>query len=463
MYPRLSTFGRPSLDAELKRQSAYISLGLLALLFPFVPKWLIAIGCLAFTVVILYIPKESFIFKAFASDRDREAGVLIGPMKFSFAILLLAFLAAVLDFPVYVLAATIGVVAFGEGAATLVNMLVSRNKALFWSITLLILGTLFGFIFGGWAMVNTGLGTERLDLMLFLAVIGTVTGALLYTIVDEESIAIPLGAGMAMWLFSSFTYARIPGAAEIVIAVTFPLVIGMASYKLNAADLSGALAGVLSGLLMILFGGIGWFVLLLVFFFLGTLFTKYKYTYKHDIGAAQSNEGSRGYRNVFGNCLVPLVFVVAYGAIGNFQLPYFGSVDKTIFIIGYLGSMATATGDTLASEIGSTYRGQPRMITTLKKVKAGTDGAVSVLGEAAALFGSVAVAAVAIPLGVIGSDARVAFLLAVLGGFLGTNIDSILGATFQQKRWLTNEGVNFFATLTGGIIAMALYYLFFMH
>jgi len=463
MYPRLSTFGRPSLDAELKRQSAYISLGLLALLFPFVPKWVIVLGMLFGTVAILYTPKDSFIFKAFASERDVEAGLLVGPLKFMFALLLLAILVVSLDFPVYLLAATIGVVAFGEGAATLVNVLMSRNKALLWSVTLLILGTLFGFIFGGWAMVNTGMGTERLDLMFFLAVIGTVTGALLYTIVDEESIAIPLGAGMAMWLFSSFTYSHIPTAAEIAIAVTFPLIIGMASYKLNAADLSGALAGVLSGLLMILFGGIGWFALLLVFFFLGTLFTKYKYKYKVEIGAAQNNEGSRGYRNVFGNCLIPLIFVVAYGAIGSFRVPYVGEIDKTIFIMGYLGAMATATADTLASEIGSTYKGQPRMITTLKKVKAGTDGAVSILGELAALFGSIAIAVVAIPLGVVGSNMYIAFAMAVLGGFLGTNIDSILGATFQQKKLLTNEGVNFFATLVGGIIAMGLYYLFFMH
>lgn len=460
MYPGL--YKGPSLDAELKRQSAYISLGLLALLFPFVPKWLIVLGVLFGTIAIVYIPKESFLFKAFASERDKEAGVLIGPLKFSFAILLLAILVVALDFPVYVLAATIGVVAFGEGAATLVNVLVSRNKSLFWSVTLLMFGTLFGFIFGGWAMVNMGMGTTHLDLMFFLAVIGTVTGALLYTIVDEENIAIPLGAGMAMWLFASFTYARIPGAAEIVIAVTFPLIIGIASYKLAAADLSGALAGVLSGLLMILFGGVGWFALLLVFFFLGTIFTKYKYAYKRAIGAAQSNEGSRGYRNVFGNCLIPLIFVVAYGAIGDIKAPYLGSVDKTIFIVGYLGSMATATADTLASEIGSTYRGQPRMITTLKKVKAGTDGAISMLGEAAAFLGAMAIGLVAIPLGVVGPDVWPAFIQAVLGGFLGTNIDSVLGATLQQKKWLTNEGVNFFATMMGGMISMLLYYLFFM-
>lgn len=462
MCPRPSTFGPPSLDAELKKQSAYISLGLLALLFPFVPKWVIVLAVLFGTIALLYIPKNSLVFQAFASDRDLEAGLLIGPLKFSIAILLLAILVVALDLPVYVMAATIGIVAFGEGAATLVNLLVSGDKAIFWIVTLLILGTLFGFIFGGWAMVNLGMGTERLDLMFFLAVIGTVTGALLYTVVDEESIAVPLGAGMAMWLFSSFAYSRIPTVAEIAIAAVFPLVIGVASYKLNAADLSGALAGVLSGLLMILFGGIGWFALLLVFFFMGTLFTKYRYRYKVEIGAAQSNKGSRGYRNVFGNCLMPLAFVVGYGAVGSFSLPYVGGVDGTVFIMGYLGAMATATADTLASEIGSTYRGQPRMITTLKAVKAGTDGAVSLLGEAAALLGSVAIAAVAIAMGVAGPDAGAALLVAVLGGVLGTNFDSVLGATLQRRSLLTNEGVNFYATAFGGLIAIGAYYLFFM-
>ncbi len=457
MYPGLSRAAM--LDAELKRQSAYISLGMLALLFPFVPKWVIVLGVLFGAIIIVYLPKDSLIFRALASERDREAGVLIGPLKFSFAILMLAILVVTLDFPVYVLAATIGVVAFGEGSASLVNLLVSRNRSLFWSVTLLVLGTLFGFIFGGWAMVNTGMGTGGLDLMFFLAVIGTVTGALLYTIVDEENIAIPLGAGMAMWLFSSFSYPRVPGVAEILVAVAFPLVIGMASYKLAAADLSGALAGVLSGLLMILFGGIGWFVLLLVFFFTGTIFTKYGYSYKLSVGAAQPREGSRGYRNVFGNCLIPLVFVVAYGVIGGFEAPLLGRVDRTVFTIGYLGAMATATADTLASEIGSTYRGQPRMITTMKRVRPGTDGAVSLLGEAAAILGSAAIALAAIPMGVSGPDAILTIILTMLGGFIGANVDSLLGATLQKKKILTNEGVNFFATAAGGALSMALYLL----
>jgi uncharacterized protein (TIGR00297 family) len=465
MYPSLGSEGRHNLGFEIKRQSAYISLGLLALLFPFLPEWLIVLGIFLGTIAIIYMPKDSFLFKALASERDMEAGLLLGPLKFSFALLLLAILVVALDFPIYVLAATIGTVAFGEGVALIVNMLVSENKAIFWSVTLLILGTIFAFIFGSWVIINSSVpvqaNVDQFHFMFFLAVIGTVTGALLYSIVDDENIAVPLGAGMAMWLFSSFTYTSIPGPWEIIIAVAIPLLIGIVSYKLNAADLSGSLSGVLIGVLMIVFGGLEWFVLLLVFFFLGAIFTKYKYSYKKSIGVAEANLGSRGYKNAFGNCLIPLIFVVAYGVLGNVDFPYIGVIDKTVFLIGYLGSMATATGDTLASEIGSTYRGQPRMITTLKKVKTGTDGAVSILGEAAALFGSASIALIAVPLNLVTASIAGTLAIAIVSGFLGSNVDSVLGATLQKRKILSNSGVNLIATLIGGIISVILYLAFF--
>ncbi|CAJ36240.1 DUF92 domain-containing protein [Methanocella arvoryzae] len=456
-----------SLKYELKRQSAYISLGLLALLFPFLPKGLIVLGVFIVTLIIMYMPRDSPVFKTLSSEKDRETGVLLGPLKFCFAILLLAILVMVLDFPVYVLSAVIGTVAFGEGVATIVTRLVKGDPAIFWSITLLVLGTAFAFLFGYWVIVNGGLpasiNVNPVHFMFFLAVIGTVTGALLYTIVDEDDIAIPLGAGMAMWLFSSLAYSAMPDPAEIALAVAVPLAIGIVTYKLNAVDLSGALSGVLCGVLLIVFGGFEWFILLLAFLILGTIFTKYKYQYKRKVGAAESNQGSRGYKNVFGNCFVPLIFVVAYGVLGGTTyVPYLGYIDQSIFLIGFLGAMATATADTLASEIGSTYRGQPIMITTLRRVPPGTDGGVSPLGEAASIFGALAIAVIAIPLGLRANSVGTMVFITVLTGFLGTNIDSLFGATLQRRGLLSNAGVNFVATLFGGLFAMAVYYLFFM-
>lgn len=466
MYPRLGTGAHHTIGYEIKRQSAYISLGLIALLFPFLPKWLIVLGVFFGTTIIYYMPKGSPVFKALSTEKDREAGMLLGPLKFCLALLLLAILVVAMDFPVYVLAAIIGLVAFGEGSAAIIDLLVSGHKTVIWSVTMLVMGTIFAFLFGAWVIVNGSYpihdGMNPLYFMFFLAVIGTVTGALLYTIVDEDDIAIPLGAGMAMWLFSSFTYATVPGPAEIVLAVAIPLAIGIITYKLNAVDLSGALSGVLLGLFMIIFGGISWFVLLLVFLFLGAIFTKYKYGYKKKVGAAQTNEGSRGYKNAFGNCFVSMIFVVMYGVVGSTNIPYLGMVDKSIFLIGFLGSLATATADTLASEIGSTYQGQPRMITTLEPVPPGTDGGVSLLGEAASIFGAAAIGISAILLGLKGAGMGTILFLTIFCGFVGTNLDSLLGATLQRRKILSNAGVNFVATLLGGLLTMGIYYLFFL-
>jgi uncharacterized protein (TIGR00297 family) len=472
MVTRLGIRAGETINQEIKRQSAYILLGLLALVFPFVPKEVIVLGVLLGMIAIIYMPKGSPLFRAMASEKDREAGVLLGPLKFCGALLLLAVLVVALDFPVYVLAAVIGAVAFGEGSAAMVNLLTKGNRDVLWSVTLLLLGTAFAFIFGSWVIINGDyplpVGADPMYFMFFLAVIGTVTGALLYTIVDEDDVAVPLGAGMAMWLFSSFNYKAVPDPATLAVAVSIPFAIGILSYKLNAVDLSGALSGVLLGLFMIVFGagpsleGFKWFALILVFLFLGAMFTKYKYAYKKKLDAAEANAGTRGYKNVFGNCFVPLIFVVLYGVVGSTNIPYFGFVDKSIYLIGFLCSMATATADTLASEIGSTYSGRPVMITTFQPVKPGTDGGVSPLGEAASVFGALAIAVAALLLGLTGESTSAMMILTVLIGFLGTNIDSLLGATLQRRRLLSNAGVNFVTTLIAGLLAMLIYYLFFL-
>jgi len=122
--------------------------------------------------------------------------------------------------------------------------------------------------------------------------------------------------------------------------------------------------------------------------------------------------------------------------------------------------VATATGDTMASEIGVTAKGPTYMITTLRKAKVGEDGGVSLLGEFAALVGSAIIGIMAFAFGMIDS-LSLALLVSIVGGFLGTNIDSVLGAVFQKRGYLSNSGVNVLATLLGGLISFALYFLLF--
>jgi len=50
-------------------------------------------------------------------------------------------------------------------------------------------------------------------------------------------------------------------------------------------------------------------------------------------------------------------------------------------------------------------------------------------------------------------------IVALLGGFLGTNFDSLMGATLQNRGFLSNNGVNLAATVFGALIGAGLWFM----
>ena len=123
-------------------------------------------------------------------------------------------------------------------------------------------------------------------------------------------------------------------------------------------------------------------------------------------------------------------------------------------MIAMLAAMAEATADTVSSELGQILGGPPRMITNLRSVPAGTDGAISLAGT---LCGSVA-AAIVIAVAVIALPMfpRTDALLALVAGIAGTLIDSLLGAIPERKGWLNNDAVNTISTLAAALMGALL-------
>jgi len=72
------------------------------------------------------------------------------------------------------------------------------------------------------------------------------------------------------------------------------ILIGYALGRVRLADISGVLSGILMGLLIVSFTDFRWFVLILSFFVIGGIFTKYKYDYKRAIGIAQGGVARGG-------------------------------------------------------------------------------------------------------------------------------------------------------------------------
>jgi uncharacterized protein (TIGR00297 family) len=209
------------------------------------------------------------------------------------------------------------------------------------------------------------------------------------------------------------------------------VIVGLLIYIKGAIDLWGSIFMIIMGILIIFTAGFNWLLLIFVFLILGLLSTKYKHGYKKKMGIY---EGTRSVKNVISNGIVP--FVMA--AFGNYA--------------GFIGSIAVATADTLASEVGVVDK-YPRLITTFKKVPPGTDGGVSPLGTAAGIVGAGIIGIFAYFLG-ISADPFNALKIAVIAGTFGCFVDSILGAVLESRNYLTNEHVNLLATVSGAILGI---------
>ncbi len=212
----------------------------------------------------------------------------------------------------------------------------------------------------------------------------------------------------------------------ILIGVVVCGICGWLSLRTRIVDKSGLVAGFVVGISIFVFpeDGWKWFTIILVFHLVAGQFTKYKYEAKRSRGFAQERGGARAWQNVFANGGFATLL-----AIGE------GMYPSEISLAGFIGAVGTATADTLATEIGLLYPRDPRsIIDPRKKVPPGTSGGVSPFGEFATLLGSFIIGLAAWLLGVFPSpewNLMRVMAVALISGFLGCTVDSMIGATVQ--------------------------------
>ncbi|TXT57415.1 MAG: conserved membrane protein of unknown function [Candidatus Thorarchaeota archaeon] len=226
----------------------------------------------------------------------------------------------------------------------------------------------------------------------------------------------------------------------VVSGLILMAIIGALTYRLRFVDVSGLISAFIVGFTVWYTGGPAAFTLLLFFFVSSGIATKFKYKAKAKQGFAQEQKGKRSWKNVFGSGLIPMIFSVAM-----YLSPLFSSDPNMAFYMfgGFIGAVATTSADTLASEVGIFSKGKPRLITNLRrKVPRGTIGAVSLLGEGIAAAAGLLIGLIVVIYGVLApelvpttdpSQLLLIIPLSVLTAFIGCNIDSLLGAAFQNK------------------------------
>jgi uncharacterized protein (TIGR00297 family) len=202
-----------------------------------------------------------------------------------------------------------------------------------------------------------------------------------------------------------------------IVKIAICVALSLLANRYKILDVKGTMTAFLMGIAIAFSTNIKWLFLMFLFAFVGFLITKFKFKEKEKKGSTHRN-GTRRFRNVLANGLPPTV-------IALFSL-YF-SPEK--MAVPFIASIAIASSDTFASEIGI-LSDKAYLITNFKRVEVGTNGAVSWLGQGCALLGSFIISIIGVILLKVG---LVWLPFCALIGFVGCQIDSLLGATFQGK------------------------------
>eukprot|EP00241_Pyramimonas_parkeae_P012573 CAMPEP_0114231460 /NCGR_PEP_ID=MMETSP0058-20121206/4056_1 /TAXON_ID=36894 /ORGANISM="Pyramimonas parkeae, CCMP726" /LENGTH=269 /DNA_ID=CAMNT_0001342811 /DNA_START=166 /DNA_END=972 /DNA_ORIENTATION=- len=151
---------------------------------------------------------------------------------------------------------------------------------------------------------------------------------------------------------------------------------------------SGALAAIAVGTVHMACG-VRFGATLVAFYLSSSKLTKYQSDAKRRLEHDFKQGGQRNYVQVLANsvwaCVVAALWLGL--ATDTHTLSSANNFESTMLLSAFLGHYSCCCGDTWASEVGVASWHQPRLVSTLKLVPAGTNGGVTLLGTAASVLG----------------------------------------------------------------------------
>ncbi|HEV8212188.1 MAG TPA: DUF92 domain-containing protein [Vicinamibacterales bacterium] len=465
----------PPTYSEHARQWIHIGSGLFALLLRWLTGWqaaALAATALFFNLLLLPRIGGTRLYRPVDHARGFPMGILLYP----FSVLLLT-----ISFPTRLdlVAAAWGILAFGDGFATLVGRFVttinaepaehadenlSANSAssafyrrrLPWNRDKTVAGTLAFIVFGGAAGVALAWWV-RPAASPMAPIVWTVAAPLAATLLTalvetlpvrlDDNISVPATAAAVLWIGTLMTAASFANARAAIVAA-LPWAIGVNAltawlgYRARTVSRSGAAAGALVGAIIYAGGGAGAWILLLVTFLAASVTSRMGLSRKEQLGIAEERGGRRGAGNAIANC-----GIAAVAAVAAVTTPY-----ASASLVALVAALTAGGSDTVASEIGKAWGRSTFLVTTFRRVAPGTPGAMSVEGTAAGLAAATVLAVIGAALGLVPTSA---ILPIVAGATAGALIESALGATLEGPGILNNDMLNFINTAAAAAVALA--------
>ena len=439
--------------SEDARQVVHICAGLAALLL----RWLtwfeatmLASLAVTFNMYGLHRLGGARLFRADEHGRWRaKSGIVLYPASVLGLLLLLPSRPDIV-------AASWGVLAAGDGAATLVGRYVPMAP-LPWNRHKSVGGTLAFAVFGGLAAV--GLLWWCADRIIppafwWFPLAAGLTAAIAAAAVEtipislDDNVSVAATAAAVMWTLSIVSEDAVRefvplalGALPLAIAAN--VAVAAAGYFARTVTVSGTLAGAVLGTVIFVCAGWQGWSLLLATFAIAVATTRLGVERKRRLQIEEERGGRRGAGNAFANtgvaAVAALVSVVSYAP------------DPAL--VAFVAALTAGGSDTVASEIGKAWGRHTFLVTNMRKVPPGTPGAMSLEGTAAGVAGAFALAALGAALGLI----EWSVVVAVVGGAtVGALIESVLGATLERRGVVNNEVLNFVNTATAAYVALRL-------
>jgi uncharacterized protein (TIGR00297 family) len=229
------------------------------------------------------------------------------------------------------------------------------------------------------------------------------------------------------------------------ILISFLVLLTGVIFSLRTKKLTplAALTGFVCGSFIYAGAGYTGLILMTSFFLLGTLATSWGTRQKQYL-AKPNDEQQRKSSQVLANAGAATLFALL-SLIFYRQSP--------LFQLMLAASFASATSDTLSSELGMLYGKNCYNCLSWKREAKGLDGVISLEGTLCGIAGSIVLAAI-FSIGM-GFDLR--FLIIVIAATAGNLSDSVFGAAFERKKLLNNDWVNFLSTVFAAGVSWILY------
>ncbi len=437
--------------AESRRQWVHVGSGSFALLLRFLTwKQAAALAAIAFLFNLLALPRIGG--RSMYRPADHARGFPIGIVVYPLSVL-----ALIVIFPsrLDIVAAAWGILACGDGAATLVGR--KARAQLSWNPDKTVAGTTAFVLCGAAAGIGLTWWTRSAATpasgMIFTFVtpaLAALAAAFVETIPIrlDDNLSVPATAGFVLWLGSLMSAETLHNSSG-ALAGALPWALGVngvmsyLGYRAKTVSRSGAVGGALVGIIIYAAAGASAWLLLFITFLAAAITSRIGLARKARLGIAEERGGLRGAGNAFANC-----GVAAIAAIAVVTTP-----DSAAALLALAASLVAGASDTVASEIGKAWGRSTWLVTGLRRVAPGTPGAMSLEGTVAGLGAAFALAGLAVVLSLIPASA---VLIVVAGATIGALVESVLGATLEGPGILNNDMLNFINTATAAAVALAL-------